>query len=60
MTNIDIYTISINHITVNWCWEWVIVAQRQLSIFQLYRYHGENKLIFRDNDEAHFVLDQHA
>jgi hypothetical protein len=24
------------------------------------RYHGENKLIFRDDDEVHFVLDQHA
>jgi len=28
------------------------------AIFQLY--HGENKLIFRDDDEVRFVLDQHA
>jgi len=28
------------------------------AIFQ--QYHGENKLIFRDDDDVHFVLNQHA
>jgi hypothetical protein len=38
--------------------EWVIIVQRQLSIFQLY--HGEQVNFQWNDDEVSFVLDQHA
>jgi hypothetical protein len=37
--------------------EWLLFNANS-AIFQLH--HGENKLIFNDDDEVHFVLDQHA
>jgi hypothetical protein len=43
-----------------WIWvsEWLLFNTNS-AIFQLY--HGENKLILQwDDDEIHFVLDQHA
>jgi len=41
-----------------WVSEWLLFNANS-AIFQLY--HGENKLIFQwDDDETHFVLNQHA